>query len=342
MQVSFSRYGSSAFSRRKRGSTSGSSSRSRASDSRSSGVAPAIRSELDRSRRSRFTTAIASRSPWSCCRPSTRPMLSGPTFGLPSRSPPIQLPNRSGRRSGSGSSPSRRSSSANSSSTSGTASACRPSKYQTALRASSTTSGRAIRSSSVCHSRSIVSSSRAVSARARGGEQVGDLAKLVEDGAARRLGRVRSEHGPYAQPADLSGQLRARDVRSRDPVHRLGQPAAVALPHAGELAPAVHLLGHVRQVEVRAERAHQPDGRRRLNVGEERRGRLSVRADQRTRALHQLEQLLALLADERSPEQGTELADVASEAGVALRRLKCDSCDRWRTRRGRRGRPAPR
>ncbi len=179
-------------------------------------------------------------------------------------------------------------------------------------------------------------------ARARGREQVGDLAKLVEDGAARRLGRVRGEHGPYAQPADLGGQLRARDVRRRDPVHRLGQPAAVALPHSGELAPAVHLLGHVRQVEVRAERAHQPDGRRRLNVGEECRGRLSVRADQRTGALHQLEQLLALLSDERSPEQGTELADVAAEAGVALRRLKCDSCDRWRTRRGRRGRPAPR
>ena len=186
-------------------------------------------------------------------------MLSGPTFGLPSRSPPIQLPNRSGRRSGSASSPSLRSSSANSSSTSGTASACRPSKYQTALRASSTTSGRAIRSSSVCHSRSIVSSSRAVTRGPAGREQVGDLAELVEDRPARRLGRVRGEHGPHAQPADLGGQLRARDARRRDPVHRLREPAAVALPHAGELAPAVHLLGHVRQVEVRAERPHQPD-----------------------------------------------------------------------------------
>ena len=69
------------------------------------------------------------------------------------------------------------------------------------------------------------------------------------------------------------------------------------------------------------ERAHQPHGRRRLDLGEQRRGRVPVRADQPAHALDQLEQLLALLAHERAPEQGAELADVAAQAGVALSRV---------------------
>ena len=46
----------------------------------------------------------------------------------------------------------------------------------------------------------------------------------------------------------------------------------------------------------------------------------AVGADQRTRALDELEQLLALLAHERAAEQSAELADVAAQAGVALSR----------------------
>jgi hypothetical protein len=179
-------------------------------------------------------------------------------------------------------------------------------------------------------------------ARAGGREQVGDLPELVEHRAARRLGRVGGEHGPHAEPLDLLGKLRARNARRGDPVHRLRQPAPVALPHARELASAVHLLGHVRQVEVRRERAHQPGRCRRLHLSEQRGSLRPIRADQPARALHQLEQLLALLADQRAPKQGAELADVAAEAGVALSRVQSDSCDRRRTRRGRRGRPAPR
>jgi hypothetical protein len=63
----------------------------------------------------------------------------------------------------------------------------------------------------------------------------------------------------------------------------------------------VHLLGHVRQVEVRRERAREPDRRGRLDLGKQRRRVGPVRADQPARALDQLQELLALLADERPP-----------------------------------------
>ncbi len=169
-------------------------------------------------------------------------------------------------------------------------------------------------------------------------EQLGDLAQLVEHGPPCGLRGVRREHGPHAEPRHLRRQLLARDPRRLDAVHRLRQPASVAGPQPGQLAPAMHLLGDVREVEVRGERAHQPDRGDRLDLRQQRAGGLPVRPDQPADALHELEQRLPLLAHERPPEHRAELADVAPEAGVALSRGMCCSCVRRHTRRGRRRR----
>jgi hypothetical protein len=56
-------------------------------------------------------------------------------------------------------------------------------------------------------------------------------------------------------------------------------------------------------MEVGRERPHEPDRRGRLDLREERGRRAAVRADQGADALDQLEQLLALLTDERTAEQ---------------------------------------
>ena len=85
-----------------------------------------------------------------------------------------------------------------------------------------------------------------------GREQVGDLAQLVEHGPPRRLGRVGGEHRPHAEPPDLGGQLSrgmpAAAIRSTACDSQ--PPSRSRMP--GQLAPAVHLLGHVGQVEVGA------------------------------------------------------------------------------------------
>ena len=58
----------------------------------------------------------------------------------------------------------------------------------------------------------------------------------------------------------------------------------------------------------------------RLDVREQR-GRASPSvADEARGPLDQVEQLLALLAHERPPEQRAQLADVAAQSGVALSR----------------------
>ena len=114
--------------------------------------------------------------------------------------------------------------------------------------------------------------------------------------------------------------LRARDLGRRDAVDGLREPASVARADARQLPAAVHLLGHVGEVEVGGERAHELDGLGGLDLGEQRRGAVAVGADQMADLLDLVEQLLALLAHERPPEQDPELADLAAQAGLGVSR----------------------
>jgi len=125
MQRAFSRYGSSALTRRKRVDSSGSASRSAASDADRS-------SETGRSRRdtdtSLMSVSIACSAAWIPCSywmRSTSRVTFAVTYGLPSRSPPIQLPKVTGRPLGGVCTPSLSSVWARSESTCGAASAYR-------------------------------------------------------------------------------------------------------------------------------------------------------------------------------------------------------------------------
>lgn len=88
--------------------------------------------------------------------------------------------------------------------------------------------------------------------------------------------------------------------------------------HRRELPAAVDLLGHVGQVEVGGEGAHELDGRLAVELRQQSHGGLAVGADQPAHVLDQVEQLAPLLALQGAAEQDAELADVVSQAGVPV------------------------
>jgi hypothetical protein len=59
-----------------------------------------------------------------------------------------------------------------------------------------------------------------------------------------------------------------RDTGVPDSIDRLHEPTALMCPDRRKLAAAVYLLGHVRQMEVRAERPHQLRRGRRVHLRE--------------------------------------------------------------------------
>ena len=178
--------------------------------------------------------------------------------------------------------------------------------------------------------------------RVRPLEQLRDLAQLVEHGSAGGLGRVGGEHRPHAEPPHLGLDLRRGNLGRRDAIDGLREPASVARADVRQLPAAVHLLGHVGEVEVGGEGAHQLRGLGGLDVGKQCRSAIPIGADQMADALDLVEQLLALLAHERPPEQDPQLADLAAQPGLGVSSWRRDSCDRPRRHRGRRGTRAPR
>ena len=130
-------------------------------------------------------------------RSSASSIVSGPAAGLPSWSPPIQLPKRSGLGA-----PGTHFQSSPSSA--GAASSSDTSKNQCPCRISSITRGRCARTSSVCQSAVTSPASSRLDVRApragrgRGSSssasRLGDAQVRGEDRPARRLGRVRREH----------------------------------------------------------------------------------------------------------------------------------------------------
>jgi hypothetical protein len=106
MHRDFSRYGSSALVRRNRVLTSGSASRSLARLADRSSDTPRSRRDTDTSLIKSSSASSTARMPCSCCSSRTSRVTFGVTYGLPSRSPPIQVPKVNGRDVGAVSTPS--------------------------------------------------------------------------------------------------------------------------------------------------------------------------------------------------------------------------------------------
>ena len=145
------------------------------------------------------------------------------------------------------------------------------------------------------------------------------LPQLREHRASGCLGGMRGEHGPHRQPAQLVVELVARDVGGGDALDGLPKPRAAAAARAGQLAPAMDLLGDVRQVEVRREGADELRGRVRVDPSEQPRSLVAVLPHEQPHSLDQLEQLGALLPDQRLAQEGAQLADVPAQLGLGVR-----------------------
>ena len=144
-------------------------------------------------------------------------------------------------------------------------------------------------------------------------EQRGDPPQLVDRRASRYLGRVRGEHRPDADLAQDLPDLLRRDAGVGDASDRPLDPAALLLPCPGQGAAAVDLLGDVRQVEVRRERAHQAGHRRQVEVrqlGEPPLLRVSAHP------LDQVQQVLALGTGQGLAQDRRHATDVAAQRPV--------------------------
>ena len=195
------------------------------------------------------------------------------------------------------------------------------------------TRGRSPRTSSVCQ-RTVISSARRVVDRValagghhrvvERGQHPGDPDVRLQQGAPRRLGRVRGEHELERDVGETLVKLVLGHVGEQLErlFERLAHDEARVLVLAAA-ADAVVLLGRVRELEVQREGAEHL----RLVVGLERADGLAH--DRRVADLARLprggadallgrEELLALLLDEHLPEQRAEQADVAPQRAVRL------------------------
>ena len=201
---------------------------------------------VGRRRRSRWTTDRSLRQlvdqrrrcaamPCSCWSISTSRVTSGVTFGLPSRSPPIQVPKVSGRAVGGSSTPSARQLGRR-----GRRARRRPRRRQVVEVVDGVAglvggSGRSSRSSSVCQSRSMTSASRRSCRRGR--RRLPGVSS--SSATARSLVRIERRAasvgwavntGRTASRATASAQLARRQPGGLIRVGGLGQPAALAGP----------------------------------------------------------------------------------------------------------------
>ncbi len=150
-------------------------------------------------------------------------------------------------------------------------------------------------------------------------QQGGDATQLVDRRAPGDLGRVGGEDGTHGDLLEQRRDLVGTDPGLLDAGDRPLEPAALLGAGAGQGAAAVDLLGDVREVEVRRERAHQPGDRRQVEVGQlVEPALLGVRPD----LLDQGEQVVALGARQRLAEDRRHATDVAAQVpvGGAVRR----------------------
>lgn len=148
----------------------------------------------------------------------------------------------------------------------------------------------------------------------RGLQEGGDPAQLVEDGAAGGLGGVRGEDGAHVEVLD--GLADVLGVAVLEHVDGAGEEAALGGALLAQFAAAVDLLGDVREVEVGGEGAHELGGRLEFDAAEQLGGGLAVLAGEAADALDEVEEVVALLADEGLAEEVAQSADVGAQLGA--------------------------
>ena len=126
---------------------------------------------------------------------------------------------------------------------------------------------------------------------------------------------MRGEHRAHGEPVDEVAHLARRELGGADAFDGAGQPAALLQPFASHGPGAMHLFGDVGQMEVGAERPHQPSGRIEVDAFQQLGECVGVGPAQHAHPLDKGEQLLALLAHERLAEQVAEPADVGTQGG---------------------------
>ena len=185
---------------------------------------------------SRSTAATSTPMPWPCCSSSTCSVTAAVTCGLPSRSPPVQVPKLSGRACGSSRAPC----------------ACdlvgqvgqqlRHGPGGQVVQVVGGVAGlvhrvRAVQPQLVGLPDQVDDGGQpavlpapggGVGGRVGGGQHLADLAQLVQDRAAARLGRVRGEDRPDGERAERLG--RARPRRPARPPRRPPRPASRGPP----------------------------------------------------------------------------------------------------------------
>lgn len=266
-------------------------------------------------------------------------MTWGVTLGLPSRSPPIQVPKVSGRVSSGRWTPTRSSSAVRSSRTSPTA--LKVQLVEVVDGVAGLVGGFGAHHAQFVRLPDEVDVLRQAGVEAapvggedRGLQQGGDAAELVEDGAAGRLGGVGGEDGPHVEVAD--GLAQVFGVGVLEPVGGAGEQAALGGAAGGEFASAVHLFGDVGQVEVGGEGAYQLGGRLEFGAAQQLCGGLAVLAGEAADLLDEVEELRALLPDERLSEEVAQSADVGTQFGARRGGLvvgtahRCGSLQCWK------------
>jgi hypothetical protein len=150
-------------------------------------------------------------------------------------------------------------------------------------------------------------------------EERGDTAQLVEDRTAGGFRRVGGEDRADVQVLD--GLLQVFGVGVLEPVRRSGEESAFGGPLGAQLAAAVHLLGDIRQMEVRGEGADQLGRGLQFGAAQQLGGCLAVLAGQAADLLDQFQELGALLTDEGLTEQVAQAADVGAQLAAGRRGL---------------------
>lgn len=266
----------------------------------------------------------ASLMPCSCWRIRTSQVTSGVTLGLPSRSPPIQVPKVSGRVSSGRVTPTRSSSAVRSSRTSPTAAGVE--FVEVVDGVAGLVGGFGAHDAElvglpdevdVLGEAGVVAA--AVGLDDRGLQEGGDAAQLVEDGAAGRFGGVGGEDGSDVEVLDRLAQVLGVGVL--EAVRGAGEEAAVGGAPGAQFAASVDLLGDVGEVEVGREGADQLGGGLQFGAAQQVGGGLAVLAGQAADLLDQFQELGALLPYEGLTEQIAQAADVGAQLAAGRRGL---------------------
>ena len=127
---------------------------------------------------------------------------------------------------------------------------------------------------------------------------------------------MRGEDRTHGHHIGQRGDPRGLDSRLPHGRDHAGQGPAVLAPGGGCIVGALDLLGHIGQVEIDRERPGQAGGHDQVGGGQQLRRGLRIRPDEGAHLLHEVEEVLALLADEGVTEEVPEGADMAPQPGV--------------------------